>query len=149
MERSGKYLISLFLTSYLFSFWCKEFWTITLIILLIVYILGKSKHLITFVTRCKNFLLCKFWQSAILLLKSFLDSLGGRPAATPALRGGGVPAPRVPHHPPHPQGEPGRQSHHGVFRRGWVLHFWWCFMGKILVLGSYDYKLSCSLFLSN
>ena len=27
-------------------FWCKEFWIITLIILLIVDILGKSKHLI-------------------------------------------------------------------------------------------------------
>ena len=43
MERSGKYLISLFVTSSLFFFWCKEFW---IIILLIVYILGKLKHLI-------------------------------------------------------------------------------------------------------
>ena len=43
IERSGKYLISLFLTSSLFWFECKEFW---IIILLIVCILGKSKHLI-------------------------------------------------------------------------------------------------------
>ena len=46
IERSGIYLISLSLTSSLFLFWCKEFWFNTLIILLIVYILGKSKHLI-------------------------------------------------------------------------------------------------------
>ena len=45
IERSGKHLISLYLTSSLFLFWCKEFWIITLIILPIVYILGKSKHL--------------------------------------------------------------------------------------------------------
>ena len=46
IERSGKYLISVFITSsLLFLFWCKEFWIITLIILLIVYILGKSKQL--------------------------------------------------------------------------------------------------------
>ena len=38
--------MSLFLTSSLLMFWCKEFWIITLIILLIVYISGKSKHLI-------------------------------------------------------------------------------------------------------
>ena len=38
--------LALFLTSSLFLFWCKEFWIITLIILLIVYILGKSKHFI-------------------------------------------------------------------------------------------------------
>ena len=43
IKRSGKYLIFLFLTSSLFLLWCKEFWIITL---LIVYTLGKSKHLI-------------------------------------------------------------------------------------------------------
>ena len=43
-ERSGRYLISLCLTSSLFLFVCKEFWIIILIILLIIYILGKSKH---------------------------------------------------------------------------------------------------------
>ena len=43
---SDIYLISLLLTSSLFMFWCKEFWIITLIILLIVYILGKLKPLI-------------------------------------------------------------------------------------------------------
>ena len=50
IERSGSgiYLISLYLTSALCLFWCKEFWIITLIILLIVYILRKSKHLILF-----------------------------------------------------------------------------------------------------
>ena len=32
IERSGKCLISLFLTSSLLLFWCKEFWIITLII---------------------------------------------------------------------------------------------------------------------
>jgi len=46
VEGSGIYLISLFSTSSPFLFWCKEFWIITLIILVIVYILGKSKHLI-------------------------------------------------------------------------------------------------------
>ena len=46
IERSGKYLLSLLLTSSLFLFWRKEFWIITLIILLIVYVLWKSKHLI-------------------------------------------------------------------------------------------------------
>ena len=46
MERLGKCLISLFLTSSLFLFCCKEFLINTLIILLIIYILGKSKHLI-------------------------------------------------------------------------------------------------------
>ena len=46
IERSGKYLNSLFLTCFLFLFWYKEIWIITLIILLIVYILGKSKQLI-------------------------------------------------------------------------------------------------------
>jgi len=45
IERSGIYLISLLLTSSLILLWCKEFWIITLIILLVVYILGKSKHL--------------------------------------------------------------------------------------------------------
>ena len=39
---SDKYLISLFL------FWYKKFWIVTLIILLIAYISGKSKHLIAF-----------------------------------------------------------------------------------------------------
>ena len=38
---------SLFLNSSLFLFWCREFWIITLFILLIVFILRKSKHLIT------------------------------------------------------------------------------------------------------
>ena len=42
IERSSKNLISQFLTSSLFFFWYKEFWIITLIIILIVYILGKS-----------------------------------------------------------------------------------------------------------
>ena len=46
IERSGIYRISLFLTSSQFLFWCKFFWIITLIILVIVYILGKLKHLI-------------------------------------------------------------------------------------------------------
>ena len=46
IERSGKHLISLFLTSPLFLFRYKEIWIITLIIQLIVYILAKSKHLI-------------------------------------------------------------------------------------------------------
>ena len=46
IERSGNYLISLFLTDSLFLDWYEEFWIITLIILLIVYILGTSKHLI-------------------------------------------------------------------------------------------------------
>ena len=36
-----------FSTSSLFSFWCKEFWINTLIILLIVYILRKSEHIIS------------------------------------------------------------------------------------------------------
>ena len=61
-ERSGKYLISLFLTSSLFWFWCKEFSIIILIILLIVYILGKSKHLTRLIAvnfpACLNGLLC-------------------------------------------------------------------------------------------
>ena len=39
-------MISLFLTSSLFLFRCKEFWIITPIILHIVYILEMSKHLI-------------------------------------------------------------------------------------------------------
>ena len=57
IERSGKYLISLFLASSLFMFRCKEFWIITLVIILIVYILGKSKHLTLMVvalTRCEG-----------------------------------------------------------------------------------------------
>ena len=46
IERSGIYLISLLLTSSLFFFWFEEFGIITLIVLLIVGISGKSKHLI-------------------------------------------------------------------------------------------------------
>ena len=45
-NREIRYLPDPFLTSSLFLIWCKEFWVITLIILFIVYILGKAKHLI-------------------------------------------------------------------------------------------------------
>jgi len=51
IERSGIYLISLLVNSSLFLFWCKEFWINRLIILLIFYILGKSKHLIIIINR--------------------------------------------------------------------------------------------------
>ena len=63
IETSGTYLISLFLTSSLFLFWCKNNW---IIILLIVYILGKSKHLIdTYLWKTVSYLEC--WKTLMLL----------------------------------------------------------------------------------
>ena len=70
IETSGIYLISLFLTSYMFLFWCKEFWIIALIILLIVYILGKSKHLINAIRcilcKCKRNIWCRIRRLLII-----------------------------------------------------------------------------------
>ena len=65
-------MISLLLTSSLFSFWCKEFLSNTLIILLIVYILGNSKHLITrgIYTYFMTDILC--WESQISNVKHTL-----------------------------------------------------------------------------
>ena len=69
-ERSGKYLISLFLTASLFLFWYKEYWIITLIFLLIVYILRKSKHLIKVHSPhgCTNYSCCNYSCSSCVIM---------------------------------------------------------------------------------
>ena len=68
-ERSWKYLTSLFLSSSLFLFWFKEFWIITLTIILIIRIIKTKNDHISKNKNGKKYI----WVLCIFLLKISLN----------------------------------------------------------------------------